>query len=114
MECIEKETNINLYTDPEFAALMWQEVESDDTFTQSTEEVNILILQKGDTFEVEWLGFEMVDEERVTSVRMVQKFGGPFDVTLRNPMVDCTGWIPDTRFKLKEGTQDGIRITRIQ
>lgn len=115
IEVIEKDSQIYLYSDPEFAALMWPEVEADveDNVPLQEDDVVMISLRKGEKWEVEWLGFEMVEEEKVTNARFVQNFGHNMSEILNIPTLNYEGWIPYSRFQFTEGTQNGIKITRI-
>lgn len=113
LECVSQAANLNVYADAEFAAIMWQEVESDDTFTESSDEVTFINMKFGDKYEVEWMGFEWIEGEKVTCVKLDQRFGNTYSTTFYKHPKPIIGWVPASKFKFLEGTQDGIKITRI-
>lgn len=102
------EAIVHLYGDPEFAALLWKEVEEDFEADES-EDVVRLHFVRGDKFRIEWLGMELVDGEVINYIELTQAFGS---LDLDKTRVKYKGWLPSSKLGLREGTQDGLRISR--
>ena len=109
IEVVSPERPIHIYGDPEFAALMWQDVE-DDLEVEESDEVVRLHFVKGDKFQIEWLGMELVDDLIVHYVELTQPFGL---LSSEKTKIRYKGWIPNNRLSLREGTRDGLRIFKI-
>jgi hypothetical protein len=115
IECLSKDNKLYLYADAEFAALMWREIELDmDAPEQDDDDVMLVKMKCGDLYEVEWLGFEMIEEEKVTRVHMKQTFKTSSRILGLDPSLNYEGWIPAARLSLTEGIQNDIKIIRTQ
>ena len=86
-------TKLIVYGDPEFAAFMWREVE-DDPCNVDGDDVAVVDMRPGDVFTVEWLGFELVDSERVTHVKVMHETSAGQPVKM-----SYTGWVPHDKIK---------------
>lgn len=107
VECLAEKCDIHIYSDPEFAALLWWDVEGDDEASESDDVVR-LSLKKNDRLFIEWLGMELVDGQVINCVEVTQPLA-PKNSLAR---VKYVGWIPSWRLPLREGTQKelGVRI----
>lgn len=105
IECLSDECDIHIYSDPEFASLLWQDVEGDEENPESDDVVR-LSLKKHDRLFVEWLGMELVDGRVVNCVEVTQ----PLVPNNSLARVKYVGWLPSWRFPLREGVQQNLGV----
>lgn len=97
---------LNLYSDAEFAAVMWRDVERDPLDSISDDVVTIT-LRKGEEMDAEWLGFELVDGDLINYLRLSQAS------LKRSTYHSYDAWIPADILDVRKTEHNGFEITKI-
>jgi hypothetical protein len=106
--------DLNLYADPEFAAIFWKDIEGDlldQTPEERNEEVETITINPGDKYEIEWLGFEFYDPEMVCKVQLRQDFS---DKQINALSIKYVGWLPKSVLNLNDCKILGITVSRVE